>query len=139
MNSVILLLALGCLPQVPAPVQQTTVLVEAESFSDVGGWVVDLQFMDIMGSPYLWLLRRPTSPCPSAEHIAFGSAPKTGWPAGTHRVPRGVEIEGNTSPAWSTQFSAVKTRRLRLVVTKTQIDVSRIWEVEFYGPVGENK
>jgi len=50
-----------------------------------------------------------------------------------------VEIEGNTSPAWSTQFSTVKTRRLRLVVTKTQIDVSRIWEVEFYGPVGENK
>ena len=53
MHSVILLLALGFLPQVPAAVQQTTVLVEAESFSDVGGWVVDPQFMDIMGSPYL--------------------------------------------------------------------------------------
>jgi hypothetical protein len=29
------------------------VLVEAESFKDCGGWVVDQQFMDQMGSPYL--------------------------------------------------------------------------------------
>jgi hypothetical protein len=29
------------------------VLVEAESFDETGGWVVDQQFMDIMGSPYL--------------------------------------------------------------------------------------
>ncbi len=29
------------------------VVVEAESFSDVGGWVVDQQMMDQMGSPYL--------------------------------------------------------------------------------------
>ena len=29
------------------------VLVEAESFSNPGGWVVDQQSMDIMGSPYL--------------------------------------------------------------------------------------
>lgn len=29
------------------------VLVEAESFSDKGGWAVDQQFMDLMGSPYL--------------------------------------------------------------------------------------
>lgn len=28
------------------------VLVEAESFSNLGGWVVDQQFMDQMGSPY---------------------------------------------------------------------------------------
>lgn len=30
-----------------------TVLVEAESFGERGGWVVDPQFMDQMGSPYL--------------------------------------------------------------------------------------
>lgn len=30
-----------------------TVLVEAESFADLGGWVVDTQVMDQMGSPYL--------------------------------------------------------------------------------------
>lgn len=29
------------------------ILVEAESFEHKGGWVVDQQFMDIMGSPYL--------------------------------------------------------------------------------------
>ena len=30
-----------------------SVLVEAESLDDCGGWVVDQQFMDLMGSPYL--------------------------------------------------------------------------------------
>ncbi|WCJ60454.1 FAD-dependent oxidoreductase [Fontisphaera persica] len=30
-----------------------TVLVEAESFPSLGGWVVDTQFIEIMGSPYL--------------------------------------------------------------------------------------
>jgi len=29
------------------------ILVEAEAFSSYGGWVLDPQFMDIMGSPYL--------------------------------------------------------------------------------------
>jgi hypothetical protein len=29
------------------------ILVEAEGFADTGGWVVDPQFMDLMGSPYL--------------------------------------------------------------------------------------
>jgi len=33
--------------------QAATVLVEAESFPDRGGWVVDQQFMDQMGSPFL--------------------------------------------------------------------------------------
>ena len=27
--------------------------IEAESFQNKGGWVVDQQFMDLMGSPYL--------------------------------------------------------------------------------------
>lgn len=29
------------------------ILVETESFDDTGGWVIDQQFMDVMGSPYL--------------------------------------------------------------------------------------
>jgi hypothetical protein len=29
------------------------ILIEAESFEHKGGWVVDQQFMDLMGSPYL--------------------------------------------------------------------------------------
>ena len=32
---------------------QSTLWIEAESFSSKGGWVVDQQYMDIMGSPYL--------------------------------------------------------------------------------------
>lgn len=33
--------------------QNTKVLVEAESFANKGGWVIDQQSMDVMGSPYL--------------------------------------------------------------------------------------
>ncbi len=33
--------------------EKTIALVEAESFRDFGGWVLDQQFMDQMGSPYL--------------------------------------------------------------------------------------
>ncbi len=40
------------LGSLPASGKQT-ILVEAESFSDTGGWVLDPQFMDTMGSPYL--------------------------------------------------------------------------------------
>ncbi|MCD7973838.1 MAG: FAD-dependent oxidoreductase [Candidatus Azobacteroides sp.] len=31
----------------------TRLLIETENFTDKGGWVVDQQFMDLMGSPYL--------------------------------------------------------------------------------------
>jgi hypothetical protein len=33
--------------------QSHEVLIEAESFKDKGGWIVDPQFVEIMGSPYL--------------------------------------------------------------------------------------
>jgi len=36
-----------------AVAQDNLVFVEAEAFADKGGWVVDQQFMDIMGSPIL--------------------------------------------------------------------------------------
>lgn len=32
---------------------KTTILVEAEAFNQTGGWVIDQQFMDEMGSPFL--------------------------------------------------------------------------------------
>ena len=32
---------------------QNSLFIEAESFQNKGGWVVDQQFMDLMGSPYL--------------------------------------------------------------------------------------
>lgn len=34
-------------------VQASPIFIEAESFPEKGGWCVDQQFMDIMGSPYL--------------------------------------------------------------------------------------
>lgn len=39
-------------------------LIEAESFADLGGWVVDQQSMDVIGSPYLLAhgLGRPVAP-----------------------------------------------------------------------------
>ena len=33
-------------------ISETTILIEAESFSNMGGWVIDQQSMDQMGSPY---------------------------------------------------------------------------------------
>ena len=41
----------------PAVGQETVsvrpLLLEAEAFDDLGGWVLDQQFMDLMGSPFL--------------------------------------------------------------------------------------
>jgi len=54
---VILLAALLLAPRLAAgaaaPARAAGVLVEAEGFAQRGGWVVDPQFMDQMGSPYL--------------------------------------------------------------------------------------
>jgi FAD-dependent oxidoreductase family protein len=33
--------------------RKTSVLVEAEAFDELGGWILDQQFMDLMGSPFL--------------------------------------------------------------------------------------
>lgn len=63
------LLALALL----APISATAadVLVEAESFANRGGWVVDQQFMDLMGSPYL-LAHGMGKPVADAEtEVAF--------------------------------------------------------------------
>lgn len=38
---------------IPQFVKSKELFVEAESFKDKGGWAVDQQFMDLMGSPYL--------------------------------------------------------------------------------------
>ncbi|MCX8155853.1 MAG: FAD-dependent oxidoreductase [Verrucomicrobiae bacterium] len=46
--SILAILAVGMVPP-----RAATVLVEAESFQSLGGWVVDTQFIEIMGSPYL--------------------------------------------------------------------------------------
>lgn len=53
MRSFMLLVALWFAAAVPCQQADSLVLVEAESFQDTGGWVVDQQFMDFMGSPYV--------------------------------------------------------------------------------------
>ena len=48
------LLSLACLAmRDTAAAGGPSVLVEAEAFAAHGGWVLDQQFMDQMGSPYL--------------------------------------------------------------------------------------
>lgn len=42
-----------CEAQSGAPAKGSVLWVEAESLGSKGGWVVDAQFMDLMGSPYL--------------------------------------------------------------------------------------
>ena len=47
-------------------------LVEAESFADLGGWSVDQQFMDQMGSPFLLAhgLGKPVAPAKTTVDVA---------------------------------------------------------------------
>lgn len=47
------------------------VLVEAESFANKGGWVVDQQFMDLMGSPYLMAHGMGTPVDDAVTEVAF--------------------------------------------------------------------
>ena len=51
MKNLLLILCTGVFV-LPGALAQN-VLVEAESFEDPGGWKLDTQFIEIMGSPYL--------------------------------------------------------------------------------------
>ena len=44
--------------------EKNGILIEAESFDDLGGWKLDTQFIHIMGSPYLLAhgLGKPVAP-----------------------------------------------------------------------------
>ena len=52
-RSLFAFLAIIALAAIPRPAPAQTVLVEAESFAEPGGWSLDTQFIHIMGSPYL--------------------------------------------------------------------------------------
>ena len=48
----------------------------------------------------------------------------------------GTAIAGNREVVWQARFEPLTTNRLRLLVRATKIDVSRIWEIELYEPLG---
>jgi hypothetical protein len=52
-NGFYVIILMFLLMSVTIPAQAHTILVEAENFKDTGGWVIDQQFMDQMGSPFL--------------------------------------------------------------------------------------
>ena len=60
----------------PATTWGHNILVEAEGFATRGGWVVDPQFMDIMGSPYLLAhgLGRPVADATTEVEFAAAGA-----------------------------------------------------------------
>ena len=63
-----------CVCPVAAKANDNVVLVEVESFAEKGGWVVDQQFMDLMGSPYL-LAHGLGEPVPDAsDTVSFPEA-----------------------------------------------------------------
>jgi hypothetical protein len=53
MRAISILCIAAVLLSFSSPLAAQTVLIEAEGFDDPGGWVIDQQFMDRMGSPYL--------------------------------------------------------------------------------------
>lgn len=67
---IIFLLLLWCMK----PLLAADLFVEAESFSNKGGWVVDQQFMDLMGSPYLMAHGMGKSVAAASTQVAFPEA-----------------------------------------------------------------
>lgn len=99
-----------------------SLFVEAESFSDKGGWVVDQQFTDLMGSPYLLAHGAGTPVAPARTDITIPgdgvyqvwvrtynwTAPWTSQPGpGKFRVRIGrkllAETVGDTGSGWEWQ------------------------------------
>jgi len=53
LSFIVLMAGLGCMVSGGGGNGDAGILVEAEQFEDLGGWVIDQQFMDQMGSPFL--------------------------------------------------------------------------------------
>ncbi|MBC8872743.1 MAG: hypothetical protein H8E44_25200 [Planctomycetes bacterium] len=64
--AVLLSLGLGLMLQAARGEEAESLLVEVESFPERGGWVVDQQFIDVMGSSYL-LAHGLGKPCSNAK------------------------------------------------------------------------
>jgi len=44
----------------------------------------------------------------------------------------GTSVQDNATVDWHARFEPLLTRRIRLLVTATELDIARIWEMEFY-------
>lgn len=54
--------------------------------------------------------------------------------AGKWHDVQGTDTTGNTAVDWHCRFAPITSRKFRLLIRETQIDVSRIWEIELYQP-----
>ncbi|WP_035463684.1 FAD-dependent oxidoreductase [Algoriphagus vanfongensis] len=130
----ILAFALFCQFFLPSALAQS-VLIEAESFDDLGGWVVDPQFVEQMGSPYLMAhgMGTPVSNAKtkfnlkeSAEyHIWVRSK---NWAPGDWDAPGRFHVAVNgqklpetlgVSPGWSWEYAG----KMELKSGETTIDL----------------
>jgi len=68
------LLTTLCVVLIASPSYSATILLEAESFADKGGWVVDQQFMDQMGSPFLLAHGMGEPVKPATTRITFANS-----------------------------------------------------------------
>ena len=75
-------------------------LVEAESFADKGGWVVDPQFADIMGSPYLLAHGKGVKVANARENVAVGDS--------------GLVRAWVRTRDWTPDYEGIKPGRFRL-------------------------
>lgn len=115
------ILLVSCKPQ------KFSLLIEAESFTDKGGWVVDPQFVEQMGSPYLLAhgLGTPVSDA-STEIMLPGKGKYHVWartrnwapgnweaPGRFRLVPGNQELEKDlgTEPGWAWQYAGKVTAK----------------------------
>ena len=82
------------------------ILVEAEGFADPGGWVIDPQFMDIMGSPYLLAHGMGKPVAPARTPVAFPAPGEyrlwvrtRDWVPSYHPGTFKVTVDGVAAPA----------------------------------------
>lgn len=90
---------------------QEIVLVETEAFDNLGGWVLDQQFMDLMGSPYLLAHGMGTPVSDATTEITFAKPGKykvwvrtRDWvaPWGVEGAPGKFQLKVNDEPLETT-------------------------------------
>jgi hypothetical protein len=117
-----------------SPETELPILVEAEGFADTGGWVIDPQFMDLMQDR-----RFPDGNGRIEDNSARIFTPGSHFRLQHHDGETWQEVlpevEENENPVWSATFAPVTTKYLRLVITQTPHNISRVWEIEFYHPL----